>query len=77
MNIQVVSAKDGRHELIVITEPMTIVRGAKLNRLICEPTEHWFKQDGTYDGWGMNCTDMTPEQIKTLIDVVEKSRVFP
>ena len=64
MHIQVVSAEDGRHELITITHPVTIERGGELNRLICGTVEHWFTEDGTYDGY-------------TQTDVVERSRVFP
>lgn len=79
MHIQVVSAQSGRHELITITEPVTIMRGEKMDRLICATTEHWFKKDGTYDGWGMDLSDthMTPEEIIKLVDAVEKGRVFP
>lgn len=79
MHIQVVSAKDGRHEMITITDPVTIERGGELNRLICGTVEHWFKEDGTYDGWGMNLENavMTPEELSNLIAAVEKSRVFP
>jgi hypothetical protein len=79
MHIQVVSAEGGRHELITVTEPVTILRGEKLNRLICGATEHWFKKDGTYDGWGMNLqgTDLSPEEISKLVDEVDRNRVFP
>ena len=54
MNIQVVSAEGERHELITITQPVTIVRGEKLDRLICGDVEHWFTKDGKYDGWNTN-----------------------
>jgi hypothetical protein len=79
MHIQVVSAKDGRHELITLTDPVTILRGEKMDRLICGNIEHWFTKDGTYDGWGMNLEGMnlTPDEARALIDNVEKSRVFP
>lgn len=79
MKIQVVSAKDGRHELITITEPVTILRGENMDRLVCGTTEHWFNKDGTYDGWGMNLegTTMSTEEAAKLVDAVEKARVFP
>jgi hypothetical protein len=79
MHIQVVSAKDGRHELITLTDPVEILRGEKMDRLICGTIEHWFRKDGRYDGWGMDLEDttMTPDEIRTMIDAVERSRVFP
>jgi hypothetical protein len=79
MNIQVVSAKDGRHELITLTPPVTILRGEKLSRLVCGNVEHWFNNDGTYDGWGMNVAnmDMTPDEMRAFVEAVERSRVFP
>jgi hypothetical protein len=78
MHIQVVSTEGGRHELITLTEPVTILCGETLDRLICGATEHWFRKDGTYDGWGINLADtkMTPEEISKLVDEVEKGRVF-
>ena len=61
MKILVVSAVDGRHELITLTEPVTIVRGDKFNRLICATgMEHWFDLDGTYDGWTVEIKSDAP-----------------
>jgi hypothetical protein len=79
MHIQVVSAKDGRHELITLTDVVEILRGEKMNRLVCGTIEHWFRKDGTYDGWGLNLegTNLTPDEIRAKIESVEKSRMFP
>jgi len=79
MNIQVVSARGGKHELITIVEPVKIVRTGTMTRLICGHVEHWFNSDGTYDGWGVDLrnTEMTPAEISAFIQTIEESRVFP
>jgi hypothetical protein len=54
MEVQVVNAKDGTHELITLTAPVTIETGKKSNRLISGNIEHWFDRDGRYEGWSAN-----------------------
>jgi len=81
MKIRVVSAKGGRHENITLSEPLTISKGDNLNKLISgDGMEHWFKPDGTYDGWGMDISSAnlsSVEQAQALVAAIEKEREFP
>ena len=86
MKIQVVR-RNGSHEILTLTEPLTIVRGTHMNRLKTSTgMDHFFNEDGTYDGWGMavNITvpdshseTNLPEEAKAFIDEIEKGREFP
>lgn len=80
IQIQVVSAKDGRHELITLTEPLTLVEGETLNRIVTGTrVEHWFTPEGAYDGWGMDVSaeDLNASEARQLIEAVEAGRRFP
>ena len=79
MKIQVVGV-GGRRELITLTEPLTLVPGELLNRIVTGTgMEHWFKLDGTYDGWGINVVEanLNPEQARAYIAAIEQGREFP
>lgn len=55
MNIQVVRC-DGSTEVLTLTEPLEVSRGEGMNCLKTSTgMEHFFLQDGRYDGWGMPC----------------------
>ena len=82
MKIQVVR-NDGSREAITLTEPLTVIRGDRMNRLVCQTgMEHWFTEDGIYDGWGMavkisapdsSSTDL-PAEASEFIDAIERDR---
>jgi len=79
MRIQVVSARDGRHELINLLDPVEIQhRDDGYGCFISAGIEHWFNSDGTYDGWSMDLenTTMTPDEVTMLLLGIEKNRVF-
>jgi hypothetical protein len=81
MKIQVVR-QDGRHETLTLTEPLTLVRGERQNTLVTQTgMEHFFTQEGRYDGWGMPVGGIAVpanqegfNHIKEFIDAVENDR---
>lgn len=73
MKIKVIR-KDGSKEIITLTEPLTIVRGEQLNYIRTSTgMEHWFDQDGNYDGWGA-AVNMSSEEAVNFIEQTEKER---
>jgi hypothetical protein len=85
----VVVHKNGDQEVITLTEPLTVVRGEKLNRLETSTgAEHWFDQDGWYDVWGMAVNipipasgvpadGSIPKDAMDAIEEFDKGREFP
>lgn len=86
MKIDVIH-RNGTREIIVLTEPLVISRGDGMNRLACSTgMEHWFNEDGTYDGWGMavgagySSPDGTLEGSPDAMDLIQRTeadREFP
>lgn len=83
MKIQVVR-KDGSHEILTLTEPVAITRfdghGGKLKT--ATGMEHFFNEDGTYDGWSMAVNIPVPEgsgvpqEAMEFIQQIEAGRDF-
>ena len=91
MKIQVIR-KDGSLETLTLTEPLTIVRGEGMNRLVTSTgMEHWFTEQGIYDGWGMRVQITIPEEemnaafadgampksAENFISEIDRGREFP
>ena len=85
MKIRVIRANHTQ-EVITLTEPLTIIRREAMNRIATSTgMEHWFTEEGIYDGWGMN-TNITvpeppgnslPQEAAEFIEQIEKDREFP
>lgn len=75
MKIQVIRC-DGKTETITLTDPVSISRGEGMNCLKTSTGfEHFFTQDGIYDGWGMSFAGSF-EEAESVIEEVEKGREF-
>ena len=85
MKIKVVG-HDGKHEVLTLTEPLIIFRSEYGNRLQTSTgMDHFFKEDGTYDGWGMAVKIEVPDsheggglpqEAKDFIQQIEDDREF-
>lgn len=66
-------------EIVTLTEPLKIVRGGSLNRLVTATgMEHFFTEAGYYDGFGRAVSEpVTEEQAAALIDALDSEREFP
>lgn len=72
MNMQVVR-EDGRTETITIREPVAVVHGNDLDRLVSADAEHFFTKSGFYDGWGC-ATRLDESEAGRLIETLEAGR---
>lgn len=89
MKIQVVRTSC-EVETLTLTEPLTMIRSVTdggMNRIVTATgMEHWFNDDGTYDGWGMDVsgsgievpdTGNPIEAVSGFIEAIEADREFP
>ena len=82
----IVQHNDKSLEIITLTEPLTVIRGGNLNRIVTSTGfEHWFDQEGYYDCWGMSCNiavpddaspNLPPEALE-IIEQIDAEREFP
>lgn len=77
MKIQV-THKDGRQEVLSVVGPLNLIEGDPLSRIVdATGLEHWFNEDGTYNGWGRAFPDGISEQrAVSAIEAVESTREF-
>lgn len=81
MTIQVVR-HDGSHEFLTLTEPLIIVRGKHQNCIITSTRmEHFFTQDGVYDGWAMDISragfTMLPDADEFIQAIESEREIMP
>jgi hypothetical protein len=70
-----VQHKDGRIETIEIAQPVSILEGVELDRIVgSDGMEHFFTKEGYYDGWGTGAPPVRREQSKKITDAVESQR---
>jgi hypothetical protein len=68
-----VQQKDGRVETIDIAQPVSILEGVELHRIVgSDGMEHFFTKEGYYDGWGTGCP--LCEASRAIIDAIESQR---
>jgi len=80
MRIVVMHGDRRTPEVITLTEPLVVVRGKKLNSLLTSTgMQHWFTQDGFYDGWSRESPPdgISEEESRDLIERTEAEREFP
>jgi hypothetical protein len=75
----IVQHEKGEREVITLTEPLQIVRGLDLNRIVTATgMEHFFTLEGYYDGFGRGAAEgMTEEDANTMLDQLINEREFP
>jgi hypothetical protein len=69
-----VTNRQGEQQVIALTEGVwTVIRGkgGKMDRIRnAHGFEYFFfRSDGTYDGWGMECKDCSIEGAQELLDI--------
>jgi hypothetical protein len=70
-----VQHKDGRIETLDVTQPVAILEGIELDRIVgSDGMQHFFTKDGYYDGWGTGVPPVRSDQGKKIIDTVESQR---
>ncbi len=70
-----VQHKDGRVETLDIAQPVSILEGVELDRIVgSDGMEHFFTKDGYYDGWGTGVPRVPGDQSKKIIDATESQR---
>jgi hypothetical protein len=71
-----VQRSDGQIETLTLVPPITIHYGMAMNHFNCgDGMDHYFNEDGTYDGWGRACCGVISlEGAKKDIENVETSR---
>ena len=71
-----VQRRDGRIEVLTISEDTRVVAGPVLHRLSDGRRDDYFTPEGYYDGWGMGAEEMTPEQAADTIAAIEGARII-
>lgn len=70
-----VQHKDGRIETLEISQPLSILEGIELDRIVgSDGMEHFFTRDGYYDGWGTGVPPARSDQSKKTIETIESQR---
>ena len=70
-----VQHKDGHIETVDVTQPVAILEGIKLDRIVgSDGMQHFFTKDGYYDGWGTSVPPVRSDQGKKMIDPIESQR---
>jgi hypothetical protein len=66
--------ESGMIEILTLVPPVSASLGKVLNHLTdATGLEHWFTDEGFYDGWGKT-TDCSEEEADDLIERIEESR---
>jgi hypothetical protein len=77
MKIRVIRSEDHREELISIVGPVEISEGDHLSSLhSAEGLDHYFTQDGYYDGWGKDVSgsNIGLPEVEKQIESIERDR---
>jgi hypothetical protein len=70
-----VQHKDGRVETLDIAQPVSILEGVELDRLVgSDGMEHFFTKDGYYDGWGTGVPPAGSDQNKKTVGTIESHK---
>lgn len=70
-----VQHEDGRIETLSLREPLRVVPGRELDRLVTAEMEHFFTKAGFYDGWGRQ-TSCASAEAREIVETVERQRRF-
>lgn len=70
-----VQHKDGHIETLDVRQPVAILEGIELDRIVgSDGMQHFFTKDGYYDGWGTGVPPVRSDRGKKIIDTVESQR---
>jgi hypothetical protein len=72
-----VQHESGEIEVLSLVPPIEATEGHRQNHLRSgEGLEHYFTQDGFYDGWARNTSGMTDDEVAAKVAEIEKDRVI-
>ncbi len=67
----------GRIEILSLAPPVQFFEGVAQSYILSgEGLEHYFTQDGYYDGWARNTSNLSDDEVDDLLEQMEKDRVM-
>ena len=72
-----VQHEDNRMEVLTLVPPTSVDQGKNMTVIRdASGMEHWFTEEGYYDGWDINTPGASSEDMDRIIERVEGSRVI-